>query len=360
MEWYVEGCGGKMFHPEGILTSPNYPKRYEHDITCLWEINVDYGFNIEVTVLELDMELSTNCEYDYLDFASDSNFNRTILKMCHSLKIPTVVTSDGNKMFIKFNSDDSNSGKGFNLTYKSVISNCGGLFSGSNGIIQTPNYPSQNYENKKNCEWNIKSDPSHSLTFQFTDFDLESSDNCTKDVVEIYDPVFDKLLWRGCGNQLPNQTVFKSQYNELNVRLRTDDTVTAKGFKGNFSINCGARIITNSTGELQYQRSSDNTECIWTIISADPSKKVTVTFTAVNIFVETIDGCLSKVEVFDGDSDEGALKASFCGSKTPPAIFSNGNALTIKLNSSGLTYVSEFDVHYSVLDNSKKNFNFLF
>lgn len=354
MEWYTEGCGGKLFHREGTLTSPNYPKRYSHELTCLWEINVDYGYNIELSVHDLDMEQSSNCDYDYLKVAYDSNFNRTILKMCQNSKEPTVVTSDNHKLFVKFNSDDSNSGKGFNLTYKSVISDCGGRFSASSGIINSAKYPTQNYENNKNCEWNIKTDPSHSLEFQFRDFDLESSDNCTKDAVEIYDPVFDKLLWRGCGNQLPNQTAFKSQRNELNVRLITDDTITAKGFIGFYSINCGGRIITNGTGEIQYQRNSDNTECIWTIISEDPSKKVTVTFTAVNIFIETSDGCLSKIEVFDGDTDTGPVKASFCGSRTPPAIYSNGNALTIKLNTSGLTYISEFDIHYSVLDNSEE------
>lgn len=342
-----------MFRPEGTITSPNYPKRYNHDVTCLWEINVEYGYKIEVLVQDLEIEQSSPCQYDFLAFSTDPSFNTTIMKVCHTQQTPTVLTSDSHKLYIKFKSDESNNGKGFNLTYRSVLSDCGGTFLVSNIIISTPKYPTQNYENNKNCEWNIKTDPSQSLIFQFIDFDLELSDNCTKDYVEIYDPIFDSVLWRGCGNQMPNQTVFRSQRNQLNVRLVTDQDITAKGFSGNFTNNCGARIVTNDTGDFRYQKifsGLDDTVCVWTIIADDPVKKVTVTFTYINIYLD-LEGCLSKIEVFDGDSDQGSLKTTFCGSKTPPAITSNGNALTVKLNSSSMNFLSEFDIHYTVLDN---------
>lgn len=353
MEWYVEGCGGKLYHPEGSLTSPGFPKKYKHDLTCVWEINVQYGYNIELTLHELDLEYSLTCEYDYLEFSTDPSFNTTISKLCLSQHTPTVISSGSRQLFVKFNSDDSNYGRGFNMTYRSILGDCGGTFSGTKGFISTPNYPTRNYEDKMNCEWNIKTDPSHSLTFQLTDFDLEESLICTKDRLEIYDPVFDTLLWMGCGNQLPNKTIFKSNRNELNVRLITDNSITAKGFAGNFSNNCGSRIAVNESGELVYRRSNEDLLCIWSIISADPTKKVMITFTYVNIFLETADGCMSTVEVFDGDSDSAPLKNRFCGVKTPPAIYSNGNALTVKLNATSLSYIGEFDIYYSVLDNGK-------
>lgn len=346
-----------MYHPEGIITSPNYPKRYNHELTCLWEINVEYGYNIEVMIHDLELEHSTNCQFDYLQLSNDPKFNTSIITICESMSEPSIITSESHKLYMKFNSDDSTNGKGFNMSYRSVLSDCGGTFTGFQGFISTPKYPSHNYENKKNCEWNIRTDSAHSLTFQMIDFDLETSDNCTKDYVEIYDPVFNKQLWRGCGNQLPNDTIFSSQRNELNVRLVTDDTITAKGFKGIFSQRCGGRIITNDTGEIHYTLSysySDRSVCLWSIISEDPAKKVTVTFIYMNLYLmDSGDGCISKIEVFDGDNDQGAVKASFCGVKSPPAITSNGNALTVKLNSSYISALSEFDIHYTVMDNCK-------
>lgn len=353
MEWYVEGCGGKLTHPEGSFTSPNYPKKYEHGLTCLWEIVADYGYSIVLTVQDFDLETSTECEYDSLTIARDSSFNHTIQKICQTLSEPTVITSDGHQVFVKFESDYSHNGRGFNISYRTNFSQCGGTTVGTNGIISTPNYPTHNYENNKVCEWNIKTDQSHSLLFQFTDFDLEGSPNCTKDFVEIFDPTTKEIQWRGCGNQLPAFNHFQSTRNELNVRLTSDDTITAKGFKGNFSVVCGAIITTNSSGEFQYRRNSDSNECMWVVKSGDPSKKVVLTFTYMNIFLETIDGCLSTIIVVEGDKLSGPVRASFCGSKSPPAIYSYGNTLTVYLNSSSLSYLSEFDIHYSVLDNGE-------
>lgn len=353
MEWFVEGCGGLLNHPEGTLLSPNYPKRYDHELTCLWEISVEYGYSIEVTVNDLEMEHNKDCDFDSLTFSNDRNFTTSITKLCETQHTPKVYTSNSHKMYVRFTSDESTNGKGFNITYVSKLATCGGKFYGSKGNFSTKDYPNHNYENNQICEWNIKTDPTHSITFQLLDFDLESSPNCTKDVVEIFDPIFNKLLWSGCGGQMPNQSVFKSNRNELNVFLRTDESTNAKGFKANFSDSCGSRIVANNTGTLVFQRTIDDYNCTWTFISPDRSKKITLTFTYMKIFLETEDGCLSRIEVYDGDSDQGPLKKSFCGSKTPPSIISSGNALTVKMNTTSLSYLSEFDIHYSVLDNGK-------
>lgn len=352
MEWNVEGCGGKLYKEAGELTSPNYPKRYPHDLTCKWEIVVDYGYSIEVTVHELDIESSRGCDFDSLIIAKDKAFNHTALSLCSSQQKPVVYTSDSHQIFVKFESDESNNGRGFTMSYKRVLSGCGGLFKSSEGLISTPNYPKTNYENKKVCEWSLETDLSHTLSFQLTDFDLEQSENCTKDRLEVFDPIISKLLWVGCGSQMPNQTIFTSNRNQLTVRLFSDDDINAKGFKGNFSNNCGSRIVVNNTGELEYRAFAAFDVCTWILVASDPSKKVTVTFSYMSVFLDTDEGCVAKIEVFDGDSDQGALKKSFCGTTPPPSITSNGGALTIKLNSS-MAGGSELGIHFSVLDNGK-------
>lgn len=328
---------------------------------CTWEILVEYGYNIKLIIHDFEIERSTNCQFDSLIIGHDKSFNSSIIaKICDSLSQPMVISSDGHQLFIRFITDESHSGKGFNITYETVIADCGGIFSSPNGVIKTPSYPTKNYDNNKTCEWIMRTDPSHSIQFQLTDFDLESSLNCTKDVLEIFDPIFNETLWKGCGSDLPNTTIFKSKRNELIVRLTTDGSINAKGFTGNYSINCGSRIVTDDSGELSYRRSSENIECDWTIIASDPSKHVTLTFTYIELFFETDFGCLLSITVNEGDIDSlGAQRASFCGSKSPPAIVSHGNALTVKLNTSSLGYLSEFDVHYSVIDNGKR-FLFIF
>lgn len=60
---------------------------------------------------------------------------------------------------------------------------CGGLFT-LPGRISSPNYPN-NYEKNSYCEWLLKTEPTHSLKLLFSDFDLESSVNCTLDSVKV-------------------------------------------------------------------------------------------------------------------------------------------------------------------------------
>jgi cubilin len=221
------------------------------------------------------------------------------------------------------------------------------------GTIKTRDYPNKNYDNNQTCEWLIATDPSHTLTFQLTDFDLERTINCSKDYLMVIDSKFDEVLWKGCGNELPNVTTFRSKRNELTVVLVTDDSITAKGFVGNYSINCGARIVTSDYGELKYQKSTDEKVCYWTIISEDPSKHVALTFTFMNLFNTIPDYCFADISVHEGDVDSlGAQRVKFCGGKAPPTIFSNGNALTIIMNTTSFAAFAEFDIHYSVADNA--------
>ncbi|KAG5668318.1 hypothetical protein PVAND_016262 [Polypedilum vanderplanki] len=355
LEWYNEGCGGKLTHPEGGFTSPNYPKRYEHDYVCTWEILVEFGYNIKLTIHEFDIERSSSCQFDSLTISYDKSFNSSIVtKLCQTLTQPMVISSDGHQLFVRFITDESHSGRGFNITYETIASDCGGVFTATNGIIKTPSYPNKNYENNKTCEWLIRADETHSIQFQLTDFDLEETLNCTKDYLEIIDPIFNQTLWKGCGNDLKNSTIFQTKRNEMLIRLKADETVNAKGFIGNFSINCGGRfVVDDGSGELVYRKASENVICEWTIVAADPSKHVTLTFTYTELFWEIDDGCLLSIQVFEGDNDAiGAKRASFCSTKIPPAIVSHGNALTVRFNSSLFGTSLEFDMHYTVMDNA--------
>lgn len=355
VEWQIQGCGGHLTHLEGDLTSPNYPLAYPTNIDCQWTIELHYGHNIQITVHDMELEnQSIECEFDGFQVAHDAEFKQIISKICHKIVEPVVITGQGHKLYVKFHSDISGGGKGFRATYKAIptANNCGGIFTVQSGTIMSPNYP-KNYGKDLYCEWKIQTHISNSLVFQLIDFDMESSDNCTKDSFAIYDTVLNKLLWEGCGSNLPNQTIFNSDRNELMVRMKSDKETEAKGFKGTFSISCGAIVVTNDMGELFYRKTIESNEiCKWVIKSEDPLKHITVAFTHLQ-HVTTFDGdCENTISVFDGDTFEAPLKKMFCGSKIPPAFVSNGNALTVVLNNNNL-YQSEFSFRYSVLDNGK-------
>lgn len=119
------------------------------------------------------------------------------------------------------------------------------------------------------------------------DFDLDTSENCTDDVLIISDPIKNIELWRGCDSQMPNITTYKSEYNEMLITLKTNNNSEAKGFKANFSMTCGSKIVTNSSGVLQITSEHLKKEnCTWIIKAGDPLKKVTLTVT--HLFIQSI------------------------------------------------------------------------
>lgn len=119
LEWNVEGCGGRLSKPEGVLSTPNYPSPYPHGTTCEWQITTEYGKTIELTVNDLDIEHSTECRFDGLKVLAQ---DEVIAKLCHFDSNQRIITGHGHEMFVTFYSDSSLSYKGFNASYR-VIEN---------------------------------------------------------------------------------------------------------------------------------------------------------------------------------------------------------------------------------------------
>lgn len=65
LEWFNDGCGGVLTHPEDSFTTPKYPKSYPLSTECNWTIRAEPGMNIELTFLDVDMETS-DCSFDYI------------------------------------------------------------------------------------------------------------------------------------------------------------------------------------------------------------------------------------------------------------------------------------------------------
>lgn len=125
---------------------------------------------------------------------------------------------------------------------------CGGNFTMINGNITSPNYP-HNYESNTYCQWLLRTEPSHSILFKFSDFELEN--DCSADSVQIYDGSErrdDKLLLKSCGihatstTNSTNQTgqlgftkPLKSSGNAMLIIMEADNGIEAKGFSAQYS-----------------------------------------------------------------------------------------------------------------------------
>lgn len=64
--WLFLGCGGHIIRKSGTISSPNYPRAYKTNIECEWLIEVDYGYSVVIEFLDIDIEVTDQCEFDYI------------------------------------------------------------------------------------------------------------------------------------------------------------------------------------------------------------------------------------------------------------------------------------------------------
>ncbi|EZA59389.1 Cubilin [Ooceraea biroi] len=393
LEWTVNGCGGHLTKPFDNFTSPQYPFSYPMNVDCEWLIEVDHTYSVELTLHNVETEKAfkgTVCPYDKIQiYGGEDSDAPKLVELCYSDK-PVIYTSPGNKMFVKFHSDVSYAGRGFNASYRSVPIQCGGRFTANSGVIHSANYP-QNYPHIQDCEWLLEVDSNHLVNLTFLDFDIENSRNCTDDYVKVFhilptvkthirtritnidfDFVFsqvfdgptkdDPLLGTHCHNQLP--PAYISSSNQMLVVMRTDSIISAKGFKARYTRSCGARIIVKDHGFLTpssdyISTDTHNPNCTWTLIAEDPADHVTITFTHMEIDPLEISGRLDSylgpcsldyVQVFEGEGMDGPLLGKWCDNITPPPVTSTGSSLTVHLYSSNEELLGHFAAAYSVLN----------
>ena len=144
----VAGCGGDMTAPTGSLTSPNYPQPYHHQAECTWRISVGRGSRLHIVITDLDMEQSDDCRYDYIQLYEGSSSVRTksLGKYCQGGDGPRIIQTKSNAVLVKFRSDRSNSGRGFQLHYSTI---CDTEVTGLGGVIESPNFPLPYPHNRK-------------------------------------------------------------------------------------------------------------------------------------------------------------------------------------------------------------------
>lgn len=357
VEWTMNGCGGHLTRPEGIISSPNYPSSYPTGLVCEWLIEVDYGHSVEIYFSEISMEKVNTCSNDKIVlYSGEDETGPKLAEYCHSNE-PIHITSSKNRLFIKFISDMTITGRGFYATYKTVPLTCGGIFTSDQGFIYSENYP-KNYPHNENCEWLITVDENHIVNLTFIDFDLEDTTNCTDDYVRIFDgPSHDNfMLGSFCKTQLP-PTIF-STGNTMLVVMRSDSLLSAKGFKAEYNRACGARIITNDTGELSVASNlhlrdpNEAANCTWIITAADPSDHITLSIYHMDIGDSDkvdFDNTAEVLSVYEGEGTDGPVVGSWQGTKVPPSIISKGNSLTVHLFSNYSNDLT-FGAIYSVLN----------
>eukprot|EP00795_Rhopilema_esculentum_P012904 gene12904-3657_t len=250
------GCGSSLTGSGGVLLSPNYPVNYPPNLDCTWEITVDENKFILLQFEDIDIENDSGCSYDKLlvQEKSDGSKFKTTGKFCGS-KVPKPFQTNSNLAKILFTSDDSENGRGFNLTWKAISKekDCGKEdFNSTSGYVTSPKFPHP-YSNNLNCSYGIHAAPGYQVSLRISEMDIEYDAGCQYDVLEIYDitRTGKSLIGRFCGNKPPKSDLLFHGKQVL-IKFKTDDSTNGKGFNITWTSNEISREKGNQTCGRKY------------------------------------------------------------------------------------------------------------
>ncbi|XP_037686895.1 tolloid-like protein 1 isoform X2 [Choloepus didactylus] len=410
---YEAICGGEIRKNEGQIQSPNYPDDYRPMKECVWKITVLEDYYVGLTFQAFEIERHDNCAYDYLEVRDGTSENSPLIGRFCGYDKPEDIRSTSNTLWMKFVSDGTVNKAGFAANFfkeedecakperggceqrclntlgsyqcacepgyelgpdkRSCEAACGGLLTKLNGTITTPGWPKE-YPPNKNCVWQVVAPSQYRISMKFEYFELEGNEVCKYDYVEIWSGLSSetKLHGKFCGADVPE--VITSQFNNMRIEFRSDNTVSKKGFKAHFfsdkdecskdnggcqhecintmgSYTCQCRNgfvlhenkhdckeaeceqkIHSSSGIITSPNWPDKypsrKECTWEI-SATPGHRIKLSFSEFEI--EQHQECAyDHLEVFDGETEKSPILGRLCGNKLPDPLVATGNNMFVR------------------------------
>ncbi|CAH1121617.1 unnamed protein product [Ceutorhynchus assimilis] len=363
IEWSsaATGCGGTLSSPSGSIMSPHYPEPYTKNTDCLWKITVSAGSKIQLIFADIDLEKHTTCGLDYIQLFDGSTINsKSLGKFCTLQTSPVLSTL--NNMLVRFRSDVSFQGRGFNIQYSTICTN---TMTGFRGVIESPNFP-YDYPQDQNCIWDISVSEGNKINISFSHFALERSltfenKSCAFDYVEIeyekptsvMDYNENDLTWkvynRYCGDKNPGFITLDA--NHAKIHFVSDSLLLGTGFRLEWQLfGCGG-ILSNEKGTItspNYPKPyPESIECNW-LIKVPFGQSISIVFKEID--VEKDSSCsFDFISIYNGEDATYQELATFCHQLKPVTVTSSGNNMFVKFKTDYSYQGRGFKADYSTI-----------
>ncbi|XP_067041555.1 tolloid-like protein 1 [Acropora muricata] len=395
-------CGGTLTATSGNITSPSYPENYPKNKRCLWKISGPKGQTVSFQFHEFQLEGAANgaCRYDYVEIRDKEE--KVLGKFCGG-RIPQIVASSSNVMWVEFKSDHTQSRKGFTAFYYAdenecqnnnggcqdncvntvgsyicscregfllqrdkhsckEVSHCGSTLTALRGEITSPNYPGP-YPSGRDCTWKILVTPGSHIQLTFRYMDIEEQQNCVSDYVEVFAGTSSQSesLGRYCGKQWPG--MLRSRVHKMGVKFRSNRRINSKGFRAQYKAVCGAQLHASNNRRQFFSHPNHKNEnygpnlhCQW-LLTARSGYIIRLRFKEFELENEKL--CAYDYAIIrDGSNSTSPLIERLCGHGSPNSsreFVSTGNRMWIQFRTDVTTQKKGFIAEYSRLHNREKN-----
>ncbi len=331
---YCNG-GTLLANPSGSFSDGSGTSNYGNNQLCYWLIAPPCAGSVTLSFSAFNTETG----YDGIMVYNGNSTSAPIILNTSGTTIPSPVTASSGEMLVVFVSDYSNRMQGFSASYTSTGSPyCSGttIFNTTDWGNLSDGSGTSNYCNNIDCRYLIQPPQATSVTFNFTNFDVEpiSTDGYTiYDAVEIYDGTSTSapLLGRFAGNSLPPSVT--STGGSMYLRFFSDISVTKPGWSGYYTstttnycsgtttLTASSGSFTDGSGAYKYGNGQD---CKW-LIQPPGATSVSLSFTAFETELD-YDGVI----IYNGSTTSSPQLGSYTGNTLPPLITSTGGAMLVR------------------------------
>lgn len=223
------------------------------------------------------------------------------------MTIPKTIQSYTNKIYLKFISDARNSGSGFKIHFENAANGCGGHLTAFRGSI---NYQKNNQITNIICVWSIHVNEGSRISITFDEIDIESSNQCNNDYIE----VFDGLDASGLRIEKLCESNYSKSIESIsnNMLIRSNFGINSIGLSLHYGIRCNT-TLKYSLGVIEspnYPNSyPQKCNCLW-IINAPQRHTVAFEF---EYFETTEYDCLTILSIDENDKELSEQLGPYCG-----------------------------------------------
>ncbi|KAJ6642436.1 Cubilin like [Pseudolycoriella hygida] len=174
--------------------------------SCNWTLiapKPDQHVTLTISTLNVLIYYAEACSVKVLVFDGLNAEAPLIREICVEGHPPPIM-SNGNALTLFMVGQFSFRSFKFIASYSTLDNTCGGNFSDLNGQVASPLYP-KSYPNNVECVWELSASPGNRLILTVEKMDIEFSENCYEDYLEIREnDVSGKLIGVYCGKDVPS------------------------------------------------------------------------------------------------------------------------------------------------------------